>query len=99
MKNGYTRKASDLWIRRCGQQIENALVALEADRVMRPEPSWFGDRIGHADIAVAAVLRFLGEPHPDLVSLADFPALGAHAAWLEALPVFQAVMQPFIAPT
>ncbi|WP_245446370.1 hypothetical protein [Mesorhizobium kowhaii] len=48
---------------------------------------WFGDRIGHADIA-----------HPGLASLADFPPLEIHAARMEALPVSQTVMQPFIAP-
>ena len=59
---------------------------------------WFGDRIGHADIAVAAALRFIAEAHPGLVAMADFPALGAHAARLEALPVFQTISQPFIPP-
>lgn len=91
-------KASDLWVGRCRTQIENALAVLEADRATRPRPYWFGNRIGHADIAVAAVLRFLSEAHPGLISITDFPALEAHAALMEALPVFQAVMQPFIAP-
>jgi glutathione S-transferase len=58
----------------------------------------FGACIGHADIAVAAVLRFLAEVHPGLVTMTDFPALNAHAARLEALPAFQTIMQPFIAP-
>ena len=71
---------------------------LEADRGRTVDTYWFGDRIGHADIAVAAVLRFIGEAHPGLVSLADFPALEAHAARMEALAVFQAISQPFIAP-
>ena len=56
-----------------------------------------GER-AHADIAVAAVLRFTIEAHPGLVSLADFPTLNTHAARLEALPVFQKVMQPFNPP-
>ena len=89
---------SDLWVERCRKQIRGAMAALEADRSTRPETYWFGDRIGHADIAVAAVLRFLGEAHPGLAPLADFPALGAHAARMEALPVFQAISQPFIPP-
>jgi hypothetical protein len=29
----------------------------------------------------------------------DFPALKAHAARLEALPVFQTIMQPFNPPS
>jgi glutathione S-transferase len=91
-------KVSDLWTGRCRTQIETVLAVLEADRQGRSTPYWFGDRIGHADIAVAAVLRFMGEAHPELVSLTDFPALSAHAQRMEALPVFQTVSQPFIAP-
>jgi len=91
-------KVSDLWAGRCRTQIEAVLAVLEADRSARSTAHWFGDRIGHADIAVAAVLRFIGEAHPGLVSLADFPALDSHAARLEALPVFQTISQPFIAP-
>ena len=51
------------------------------------------------DQAVAAVLRSLTEAHPGLISIADYPALAAHAAKLEAMPVFQTIMQPFIPPT
>ena len=91
-------KASDLWVERCRKQVRSALAVLETDRAARPGTHWLGERIGHADIAVAAVLRFIGEAHPGLVSPADFPALDAHAAKMEALPVFQTVMQPFIAP-
>ncbi|WP_136616683.1 MULTISPECIES: glutathione S-transferase family protein [Mesorhizobium] len=91
-------KVSDLWIGRCRTQIATVLAALEADRQGRSTPYWFGDRISHADIAVAAVLRFIDEAHPELVSLTDFPALSAHSERMEALPVFQTVSQPFIAP-
>ena len=59
---------------------------------------WFGDRIGHADIAVAAALRFIGDAHAGLVAMAQFPALAAHAARLEALPAFRTISQPFIPP-
>lgn len=82
----------------CRTQIEAVIAVLETDLKERSTPYWFGERIGHADIAVAAVLRFIGEAHPGLVSITDFPALKAHAARMEALPVFQAVMQPFVAP-
>ena len=91
-------KVSDFWAARCRTQIETVLAVLEADRQERPTSYWFGDHIGHADIAVAAVLRFIREAHPGLISLADFPALDAHAAKLEALPVFEAISQPFIPP-
>lgn len=71
---------------------------LQADRQEGPTPYWFDGRIGHADIAVAAALRFIDEAHPGLVSLTGFPALEAHATRMEALPVFQAISKPFIAP-
>jgi len=93
------KAASDVWVERCRAQITAVLAALEADRAGRTGDYWFGDRIGHADIAVAAALRHLTDSHPGLVSMTDFPALSAHAARLEALPVFQTISQPFIAPT
>lgn len=93
------KEASDIWVDRCRAQIVAVLAALEAARAGRAGDYWFGDRIGHADIAVAVALRHLTEAHPGLVSMADFPALTAHAARLEALPVFQTIAQPFIPPT
>jgi glutathione S-transferase len=93
------KEVSNLWVERCRAQIAGVLAELEADRARRITDYWFGDRIGHADIAVAAALRFVSEAHPGLVSMDEFPALAAHAEQLEALPVFQTVGQPFIAPT
>jgi len=93
------REISDVWVDRCRSQVVGTLAVLEADRAARPSDYWFGDCIGHADIAVAAVLRFIAEAHPGLVSMVDCPALAAHAARLETLPVFQTISQPFIAPT
>jgi glutathione S-transferase len=90
---------SQSWVARCRTQIMGVLGVLEEDRASRPHAFWFGERIGHADIAVAAVLRFVAEAHPGLADMQVFPALAAHAARLEALPVFQAVVQPFIPPT
>jgi glutathione S-transferase len=92
------REVSDTWVDRCRAQIAAVLSALEADRAGRAGDHWFGDRIGHADIAVAAMLRFVVEAHPGLVALAEFPALERHSARLEALPAFQAIRQPFIPP-
>jgi glutathione S-transferase len=92
------REVSDTWVERCRAQIAAVLSALEADRAGRAGDHWFGDRIGHADIAVAAMLRFVVEAHPGLVALAEFPALERHSARLEALPAFQAIRQPFIPP-
>ncbi|HJQ56705.1 MAG TPA: glutathione S-transferase family protein [Vineibacter sp.] len=92
------KEVSDAWVNRCRAQISAVLAVLESDRAGRSGDYWFGDRIGHADIAVAVVLRFLNEAHPGVVSMADFPALRAHAARLEALPAFEAIQQPFIPP-
>jgi len=92
------KEVSEAWVARCRAQIAGALAALEADRAARPGPYWFGDRIGHADIAVAAALRFVAEAHPALVSVADYPALAAFAARCEALPAFQQIQQTFIPP-
>jgi glutathione S-transferase len=59
----------------------------------------FGERIGHADIAVACVLRFTGEAHPHLFNAVHYPALAAHAAHCEALPPFKEIMQPLSPPS
>src|SRR4051794_35373169 len=55
-----------LWVERCEAQIAGVLGVLEQERAAVATPYWFGDRIGHADIAVACVLRFTGEAHPHL---------------------------------
>lgn len=87
---------SPIWVDRCRLQIGSVLAALNAER---PKTNWwFGDSLGHADIAVACALRFLAEAHPGLIDMADYPALAAHAAKAEALAEFQAVKQPFVAP-
>ncbi len=90
--------ASELLMTRRSVQIANVLKALEADRASRKTDYWFGARIGHADIAVATVMRFMADVHAGLIPMADFPALEAHAARLEALPAFQTIQQPFIPP-
>ena len=92
------QQVSEVWVNRCQSQIKATLAILESDRSQQLGPCWFGDRIGHADIAVAAVLRFLGEAHPGLVDMAGHPALQSHAQALEALPAFQQICQAFIPP-
>ncbi len=98
----YERRLHDAisatWEERCLKQICGTPAALEADRKGRSGPYWFGERIGHADIAVAASLRHMRDSHPDLADLADYPALAAHCERLEAMPVFREISQPFIPP-
>ncbi len=89
---------SPLWAERCKSQMFATLAVLEADRAARRTRYWFGDSIGHADIAVAAAMRHVGDSHPGLIPLDDYPALSAHCARLEEMPVFQQISQPFIAP-
>lgn len=89
------QRSTAVWLERCQAQIAGVLDALETDRAARTGDWWFGDRIGHADVAVGCTLRFVGEAHPEVFDPKAWPALTAHAARCEALPVFQAVSQPF----
>ena len=72
---------------------------LEEDRAGRNGSYWFGDRIGHADIAVACAIRHTTEALPDVIAMQDYPSLFAHCERLEAMPVFREISQPFIPPT
>ena len=88
---------SATWEARCATQIGSVLAALEVDRAAREGPWWFGERISHADIAVACAWRFVAEAH-GAVDLGPYPALAAHAAACEALPVFGEISQAFQPP-
>jgi glutathione S-transferase len=90
---------SDQWIARCRTQIGDVLGVLEAGRAAVASRFWFGDAVGHSDIAVACALRFTREAHPGLFDEQRWPALAAHAMTCEALPAFQAALQPFIPPS
>jgi glutathione S-transferase len=87
------------WITRCRSQVAGVLDVLEAERARRPTRFWFGDAIGHADIAVACVLRFTREAHGALFDEARWPALARHAETCEALAEFRAVVQPVTPPS
>lgn len=91
-------QVSDLWVDRCRAQIRGAIAELEKARAAIVTPYWFGSKIGHADIAVGVMLRFLTDVHPGLIDLAQSPALSAHFAQTEALSVFKAISQVFIPP-
>lgn len=89
---------SDVLVDRRRSQILGTLATLERDRAARPGSTWFGGALGHADIAVAVMFRFVIEAHPGLIADGTVPALAAHAEACEALPVFRAIAQPFIPP-
>jgi glutathione S-transferase len=90
---------SKIWVERCQTQIGGVLEVLETERARIEAPYWFGDRIGHADIAVACVLRFTGEAHSMLFDSKRYPALAEHAAHCEALPAFREIVQPLAPPS
>jgi hypothetical protein len=58
----------------------------------------FADPHRSVRFVLRAALRHANDAHPGLIDMAAFPALAAHAARLEALPVFREISQPFIAP-
>ena len=90
---------SKIWVERCRTQIGGALDVLEKERAGIASPWWFGGRIGHADIAVACVLRFTSEAHPQLFEPSRYPLLAAHAARCEAMDAFKEIVQPLIPPS
>jgi glutathione S-transferase len=91
--------SSPVWEERCLRQLRGTLAALEADRAGGDGSYWFGERIGHGDIAVAASIRHMTDSHPELARLEECPALAAHCRAMEALAAFQLISQPFIPPT
>jgi glutathione S-transferase len=93
------KEPSKIWVDRCETQVGGVLEVLEKARDEVETPGWFGMRIGHADIAVACALRFAGEAHPALFPAARYPALAAHCAACEALPVFQEIGQALNPPS
>jgi glutathione S-transferase len=84
---------------RLSRQIAATLSVQEQDRAAEPRDWWHGSTPGHADIALACVLRHLRESLPDAFDPTTHPALAAHCARAEALPVFIEISQPFVAPT
>jgi glutathione S-transferase len=85
---------SPVWVDRCKSQIQATLDLLESERAAQPGEWWLGGGLSHADVAVGCALRFVGEAHAALLAERPRPALAAHAARCEALPVFQQVVQP-----
>lgn len=89
---------SRVWIDRCQTQIEAVLDALETSRAAQTSAWWFGDAIGHADIAAACAIRFTREAHDGLFDPSRWPALERHAMHCEALDPFRRIVQPLAAP-
>lgn len=86
---------ADKWVERCTRQLGSVHDLLEKERAALRTPHWGGERLSHADIAVACALRFAAEALPGKFDLARFPALARHSQHCESLPVFQEISQPF----
>jgi glutathione S-transferase len=92
------KETSETWVNRCRMQMNSVLKALEDERSKRATSYWFGETMGHADIAVACALRFVSEAHAGTIDLTAWRSLAAHAARCEATEPFKAIFQPFIPP-
>ncbi len=89
-------RATQAWVDRCRSQIAGCLRELERSRTAHMTPWWFGQSVGHADIAAACALRFLGDAHPGLFDLSEgWPMLASHAARCETMDVFRKIQQSF----
>jgi len=89
------REGLPMWVDRCRAQVSDTLDLLDRERAARDE--WlFGDRPSHADVILATMFRFVSEALAGSFDMARWPALRGHSAKCEALPQFQAVVQPFV---
>lgn len=89
---------SEVWAGRCRMQILSAAAELDRLSGALQTPFWFGNRPGHADVAVAVAVRFATDVLPGLLNAEDHPSLLGFAARMEALPVMQEISQPFAPP-
>ncbi len=91
------KRETEAWVERCRGQIAGVLDRLEADRKAVKTPRWFGDRMGHADIALGCVMRLAEDALGGVMDAARWPAIAAHCQRCEANEHFKAVQQPFFA--
>jgi glutathione S-transferase len=84
------------WVARCLLQARGALAELDRACAARAGQWLVGDTMTQADITVACYTTYVHEAVP--LSLDEHPALRAHVARCEALPVFQRFYAPFFTP-
>lgn len=89
------RGAGSAWIDRCRMQISAVLDALEHVRAAQSTPYWGHDGLGHADIALACGMTFIGDALKDEMHLGRWSALLDLAARCEAQPAFAEIRAPF----
>ncbi len=92
------KQTSAIWLEGLETQIGATLDRLETIRAQAATPWLFGDRIGHADIALGCAIRHAREAHKDAIDWSARPALLAHSEACEALDVFRTIFQPFKGP-
>ncbi len=88
-------QAFPLWVERCRAQIAETLDLLEGERAGRGTAYLFDDALSHADVMLATMWTFITGALTQEFDWTAWPALAAQAALCEALPVFQAIHQPF----
>lgn len=88
---------SQSYAERCRTQMAGALDALESAAGVATS-FLLGERLTHADIAMAAAVRHAREAHPGLVTQALHRVLCARCDLLEADDVFRDISQPFVPP-
>ena len=93
------KEPSKVWVDRCETQMGGVLEVLERARDEVETPGWFGSASAMPTSRSPALLRFAGEAHPALFPAARYPALAAHCAACEALPVFAEIAQPLAPPS
>ena len=87
--------ALPLWVERCRLQIAETLDLLEAERQVRPTRYLFDDELSHADVMLTTMIGFVSEALGGEFDWDRWPALKAHAATCEVLPVFREIRQAF----
>ncbi|MBY0398592.1 MAG: glutathione S-transferase C-terminal domain-containing protein, partial [Thermoleophilia bacterium] len=92
------RRETPAWVERCNRQIAGTLDLLEAERGLGTSRWWFGDSIGHADIAVICVLTLAVEALGFDLDPKRWSALSALRLAGESRTEFRAICQPFFAP-
>lgn len=88
-------KRHEPWVERCRSQMLGALGELDRACAARGSDAWLvGGHMTHADITATVVTTFLVDMPAVALDVAAFPALRAHVARCEALPVFRRTYAP-----
>jgi shikimate 5-dehydrogenase len=84
-----SEKQHQPWVERVTDQLLAAYGALE-DEISRQPPGDTSTTMGQGGVTAAVAWHFTQQMLPDIVRLANFPALAAYSAVAESLPEFLA---------